>query len=244
MPRDSTTDDWERLGRLDPFWAVISDDDFRRQNMTDARLARFLESGEAYVDHLWHRCGAWFGTPFAPARALDFGCGVGRVALPLAKRVSAVVAVDAADSMLAHAGQLLDRHAVTNVELLKGDDELSRVAGPFDLVHSAIVFQHIPAARGVQLIRRLVELAAVRGVLVLHVLYENPFRRTWPVRMAARALKPLRTFRGRPPEIQMNPYPLTALFGLVREAGAQDFHVELTDHAGHLGATFFFRKPG
>jgi 2-polyprenyl-3-methyl-5-hydroxy-6-metoxy-1,4-benzoquinol methylase len=41
-----------------------------------------------------------FGDDFAPRRVLDFGCGVGRVTLPLARRVDAVVAIDIADSML------------------------------------------------------------------------------------------------------------------------------------------------
>jgi 2-polyprenyl-3-methyl-5-hydroxy-6-metoxy-1,4-benzoquinol methylase len=242
MRWDSTTDDWEKLGQLDPYWAVIGDESYHRGNMSDAQLARFLESGEAYVEHLWRRCREAFGTSFAPVRALDFGCGVGRVALPMAKRTESVVAVDVADSMLSQAGVLLARQGVTNVELVKGDDTLSRVTGTFDFVHSLIVFQHIPVSRGLGLVKRLVALAGDRGVVVLHVLYENPFQRTWPIRIASRALRPLRRLRGRPPEIQMNPYPLNAVFGLIHEAGVQAFRVELTDHAGHLGATFVFRK--
>ena len=242
MPWDSTKDDWERLGQLDPYWAVLGQDAYRRRNMSDDQLARFLESGEAYVEHLWRRCRETFGTSFSPVRALDFGCGVGRVALPMAKRTESVVAVDVADSMLSQAGLLLARQGVTNVELVKGDDTLSRVSGPFDFVHSLIVFQHIPVSRGLGLMKRLIALAGPRGVVVLHVLYENPFRRTWPIRLASRALRPLRRLRGRPPEIQMTPYPLNAVFGLIQEAGVQAFRVELTDHAGHLGATFVFRK--
>jgi hypothetical protein len=40
----------------------------------------------------------------------------------------------------------------------------------------------------------------------------------------------------------MNPYPLNAVFGLLQKAGVEAFRVELTDHAGHLGAIFFLRK--
>ena len=243
MPWDSTADDWERLGRLDPYWAVVSEEPYRREHMTDAQLARFLHTGEAYVEHLWHQCREVFGT-FTPSRALDFGCGVGRVTLPLARRTTSVVGVDIAQSMLDHARALLDRHGVTNVELVKGDDTLARVAGPFDLVHSVIVFQHIPVARGLTLVKRLVALAGDRGVVVLHVLYDSPFRRAWPRRIAARVLRPLRRRRGRAPEIQMNPYPLNTVFALLQEAGVRTLRVDLTDHAGHLGATFLFRKDG
>jgi hypothetical protein len=145
--------------------------------------------------------------------------------------------------MLDHARALLDSHGVTNVELVKligDDDTLARVKGPFDLVHSLIVFQHIPVARGLALVQRLIELAGDEGVVVLHVLYDSPFRRAWPRRIAARVLRPLR--RRRPPEIQMNPYPLNTVFGLLQEAGVRTLRVDLTDHAGHLGATFLFRK--
>lgn len=238
---DSTAEDWERLGRIDPYWAVLSEESYRRERMSDAQLTRFLQSGEAYVEHLWHQCREMFGS-FAPARALDFGCGVGRVTLPLARRTKSVVAVDIAQSMLDHARALLDKHGVTNVELVKGDDTLARVTGPFDLVHSLIVFQHIPVARGLALAERLIELAGDEGVVVLHVLYDSPFRRSWPRQIAARVLRPLRRRRGRPPEIQMNPYPLNAVFRLLQESGVRTLRVDLTDHAGHLGATFLFKK--
>ena len=242
MRWDSTRDDWERLGQIDPYWAVLGEESYRSRNMSDAQLARFLESGEAYVEHLWRRCREIFGSTFAPVRALDFGCGVGRVALPMAKRAGSVVAVDVADSMLNQAKTLLAREQVTNVELVKGDDTLSRLTGPFDFVHSLVVFQHIPVTRGLALMKRLIALTGDGGVIVLHVLYENPFRRAWPVRIASRALRPLRRLRGRPPEIQMNPYPLNTVVGLIQDAGVQSFRVELTDHAGHLGAIFVFRK--
>jgi SAM-dependent methyltransferase len=207
--------------------------------MSDVELARFLDSGEAYVEHLWHRCRESFGTGFSPARALDFGCGVGRVTLPLAKRTASVVAVDIAQSMLDEAHALLTKHGVSNVDLVRGDDTLSTIAGPFDLIHSSIVFQHIPVTRGLRLLERLIGLAGAGGTVIVHVLYHNPFRRAWPIRLAVRALRPLRPWRR--PEIQMYPYPLNAVLRLMHRSGVQTFRVELTDHAGHLGAVLFFR---
>jgi 2-polyprenyl-3-methyl-5-hydroxy-6-metoxy-1,4-benzoquinol methylase len=238
----STSDDWEELGQLDPFWAVISDESYRRENLSERELARFLETGEEQVAGIWRTCRFLFGEAFAPARVLDFGCGVGRMTLPLARRADSVVAVDIADSMLGHARQLLARHGVSNVQLVKADDTLSALRGPFDLVHSAIVLQHIPVGAGLGLIERLVELAGDRGAVVLHVLYENPRRRALPVRIAARALRPFRSLRGRLPEIQMNPYPFNEVLRLLQQGGVRRFHADLTDHAGHLGATLFFRK--
>lgn len=242
MSRAATDKDWETLGRVDPYWAVISDDAYRGQRLTDQQLATFLKSGADHVEDLWRTCQRVFGSGFAPRRVVDFGCGVGRVTLPLARRVDSVVAVDVADSMLSIARELLDRNGVTNVQLVKSDATLSGIHGPFDLVHSVIVLQHIPPVPGLTLTRRLVELAGDTGIVVLHVLYHNPFRRSALARLAHRLVAPLRDRYRRVPEIQMNPYPLNALFKLIQDAGVRHVHTELTNHADHLGAMLFFRK--
>jgi 2-polyprenyl-3-methyl-5-hydroxy-6-metoxy-1,4-benzoquinol methylase len=242
MSRAATDKAWETLGRVDPYWAVISNDAYHGQRLTDQQLAAFLKSGSDHVDDIWRTCRHEFGDGFAPRRVLDFGCGVGRVALPLARRVDSVVAIDIADSMLSVARELLERHAVTNVQLVKGDATLSAIHGPFDLVHSVIVLQHIPPAAGLPLVRRLVGLAGDTGVIVLHVLYHNPFRRSPLARLAHRLVAPFRDRYRRVPEIQMNPYPLNTLFKLIHDAGVRRVHAELTNHADHLGAMLFFRK--
>ena len=242
MSSAATDKAWETLGRVDPYWAVISNDAFHGRRLTDQQLAAFLKSGADHVDDIWRSCRRVFGDDFAPRRVLDFGCGVGRVTLPLAHRVDAVVAIDIADSMLAVARELLERDGVTNVELVRSDATLSAIQGPFDLVHSVIVLQHIPPASGLTLTRRLVELAGDTGVVVLHVLYHNPFRRSPLARLAHRLVAPLRNRYRRVPEIQMNPYPLNTLFKQLQDAGVRRIHAELTNHAEHLGALLFFRK--
>jgi 2-polyprenyl-3-methyl-5-hydroxy-6-metoxy-1,4-benzoquinol methylase len=242
MSSVATDKAWETLGRVDPYWAVISNDAYHGRRLTDQQLAAFLKSGADHVDDIWRSCQRVFGDDFAPRRVLDFGCGVGRVTLPLARRVDAVVAIDIAESMLSIARELLERNAVTNVQLVKGDDTLSAIHGPFDLVHSVIVLQHIPAPPGLTLVRRLVELAGDTGVVVLHVLYDNPFTRSPLARLAHWLVAPFRDRYRRVPEIQMNAYPLNTLFKLIQVAGVRHIHAELTNHAEHLGALLFFRK--
>jgi len=242
MSSAATDKAWETLGQVDPYWAVISNDAYHGRRLTDQQLAAFLKSGADHVDDIWRTCRRLFGDDFAPRRVLDFGCGVGRVTLPLARRVDAVVAFDVAESMLSVARELLEQNAVANVQLLKGDATLSAIQGPFDLVHSVIVLQHIPPASGLTLARRLVELAGDRGVVVLHVLYHNPFRRSPLVHFAHRLVAPFRDRYRRVPEIQMNPYSLNTLFKLIQDAGVRHIHAELTNHAEHLGALLFFRK--
>src|SRR4029453_8756948 len=98
MSSAATDKAWETLGRVDPYWAVISNDAYHGRRLTDQQLAAFLKSGADHVRDIWRSCRRGVGDDVAPRRVLDVGCVVGRVALPLAHRVDAVVALDIAVS--------------------------------------------------------------------------------------------------------------------------------------------------
>jgi 2-polyprenyl-3-methyl-5-hydroxy-6-metoxy-1,4-benzoquinol methylase len=238
-----TDRDWNALAEMDPYWAVLTHDEFRGMVATDQdRLDAFLQSGREYVSHIWEVVEAALVRPFAPKRALDFGCGVGRIAIPLAERCASVLALDVADAMLARARELCEQLHVRNVRVAKSDDTLSQADGGFDLIHSFIVFQHIPAQRGLRLIRRLTELMTDDGVGVIHVLYYNPDMATLRDRLAKSAWRTARhPFRG-VPQMQMNAYPLNDLLRIIQESGSRRIHVLPTDHGGCLGAILCFRR--
>lgn len=147
--------------------------------------------------------------------------------------------------MLRVARKHLDDEGFANAELVRGDDDLTGVRGTFDLVHTYIVLQHIPASRGMHIIRRLVERINPGGVGVLHVLFkfnESAPRALKPIKSLAKWLT--RPFRENPP-MQMNPYPMNDLLLLLHDAGVRGLHVEMTNH-GHPGAILIFEKkpPG
>ncbi len=238
-----TDRDWEAFGKLDPYWAVVTHETYRGLAVSDAeKLDAFLDSGRQYVARIWDVIESHLGGRFTPTNALDFGCGVGRVAIPLAERCGLVVGVDVAESMLAEARALCAQRNLTNVRFAKCDDSLAGVQGTFDLVHSYIVFQHIPQERGLRLLRQLIGRLNDYGVGVLHVLYFNPDMDSgvpWLLKSAWRRLK--RPFR-RVPRMQMNAYSLNALFRIIHSAGIRQIHVLTTDHGGCLGVVVCFRK--
>jgi SAM-dependent methyltransferase len=167
----SSDQDWEAWGKRDPYYGVLTSAQFRLEALTPESLSEFFESGRLQVDAVLKTCTARVDSGFYPKRALDFGCGVGRIAIPLAKHIDVVLGVDVSPSMLVEAERNARGFGVDNVAFLLSDDELASAEGRFDLVHSSIVLQHIPVERGRRLFERLVAKVAPGGIGAIQVTF-------------------------------------------------------------------------
>jgi hypothetical protein len=239
MSSAATDKAWETLGRVDPYWAVISNDAYRGRRLTDQQLAAFLKSGADHVDDFWRTCRRLFGDDFAPRRVLDFGCGVGRVTLPLCPPRRRVVGIDIADSMLSVARELLERNAVQRAARERRCHAVSdtRPVRPRAFRHRAAAHSAGPWTDAGQASRQL---AGDTGVVAPRAHYNRSRGRRWRASRTGWSLLP-RSIPARA-EIQIDAYPLNTLFKLIQDAGVGHVHAELTNHAGHLGALLFFRK--
>ena len=156
---------WEAFGRRDPLFGVLSD-----PTKLDGRwdVDEFFESGRAHVTKLFRILGE-HDVSFVAGRALDFGCGVGRLTRPLAERFEQTVGVDVAPSMI----QLARRYnaAPTRCEFVVNThpDLRSFDSGTFDFVHSCLVLQHIPPDVSLRYISEFLRVARPGGVVVFQV---------------------------------------------------------------------------
>ncbi|HET6230862.1 MAG TPA: class I SAM-dependent methyltransferase [Longimicrobiaceae bacterium] len=246
----NTDRDWKSYGKNDPYYGVLSDDGYSRGRMDDEARRRFFESGAAHVDSIFAELRSQTGVDPAPARALDFGCGVGRLTIPLAGRCGEVVGVDISEAMLAEASRNASAAGVTNAEFVISDDALSAAEGSFDLVHSFIVFQHISPARGVRIFAAMLEKLRPGGLGVVHFTYAKDLPPVRRIAYGARRHLPFANraanlVRGRPADaafIQMNDYDLNRIFGMLQDHGCGRISVRLTDHGGFRGAVLFFQR--
>jgi SAM-dependent methyltransferase len=228
----------------------LTDERFRRENLNDEALKEFFESGEKYIDLILDLMHAHLDPAFQPKRALDFGCGVGRLLMPLARICDSVTGVDVSHHMLQEARRNCEVRGIDNVELVGSDDSLSTVSGTFDLIHSYIVFQHIPTERGERLMRNLIHRLQENGIGVLHFTYHwNASRISkflYRLRRSSKLFHTLMNIREgssvNNPLMQMNEYNINNLLLILQEAGCHHSYVRFTDHSECLGVVLFFQK--
>jgi ubiquinone/menaquinone biosynthesis C-methylase UbiE len=250
MLRNDSDRDWETLGATDPYWAVITEASYHAPSLTPENMARFFASGERDIAALFAAIEKYVTPGFAPSRALDFGCGVGRLVIPMAGRCGHVTGVDISDAMLAEARRNAALRHIDNVSFVKSDDMLSQVGGFFSFVHSYIVLQHVPVRRGERMTKKLLELLSPGGVGALHYTYETrlPVRSQavlWArtrVPFADAALNLIRHRKRSHAIMQLNEYSLNRLFSIIQDAGCDKVHAMLTDHGGPRGAMLLFQK--
>jgi len=169
----NTDQAWEEWGRQNPYFGVLADKKFRSENLTASTKAEFFATGDDHVRHVMDVCRHHFDPDFQPQRILDFGCGTGRLVIPFAKTAAEVVGLDVSDSMLAEARRNCESHGLVNVQLLKSADTIGDSLGEFDLVHSFIVFQHIPVAKGMHILRQVLRRVRQGGFAAIHITYSR-----------------------------------------------------------------------
>lgn len=246
-----TDSDWKRVGESDPFWGVLSQDEFRMDAMDEVKLRQFMESGEQYISYLFALIRKHLVPQFSPKRALDFGCGVGRLVIPLAKRVSEVVGVDIAPAMLDLCLKHAKQAGLDNVTLCESDDTLSRAHGEFELVNTYIVLQHISPVRGYRLIQSMLEKLAIGGIGSIQLTYAKSRRffiheqpKALYYRREGSMLIDLVDSSWNPPEgtITMFDYDLNQVMAQVSQISGHPMIVLPTSDDSHLGAHLIFTK--
>lgn len=239
---------WQKWGEIDPYFGVVSHDKFRRENISET-LGDFFQSGEQYINDRIVKFERHFG-PLARARALDFGCGVGRLTLPLAAKFDETVGVDIAPAMLAEARKAATQRHIANVQFVESDDALSRASGKFDFVHSFIVLQHIPVSRGLPIIAQLLDRVAPGGGASLHFSVDRcdtlPRKAVYWARKNVPFVDGITNVaRGRSwsePLMQMNEYPIQVIFRMMMERGFEDIVSDLEYHGRVLTMNTLTRR--
>ena len=90
MPKDSDSE-WEKWGKKDPYFGVITSPKYRNSTITEADKSDFFESGSTHVNEVMTYISRHIKQDFKPSWVFDFGCGVGRLVVPFARIPDQVV---------------------------------------------------------------------------------------------------------------------------------------------------------
>ena len=157
---------WEDLGALDPLWAILSDSahQFGRWNIDE-----FFATGEDEVRGVLAATSR-FGLPNRRAKALDFGCGVGRLTRALAAQFDHAVGVDISQPMIDQAREY-NRMLGNCTFVLNDRADLSAFPpAAFDFVYSNIALQHIQHRSAIYVyIRDFVRVLRPDGIAVFQL---------------------------------------------------------------------------
>lgn len=243
--RSDTDVIWEEWGKRNPYYGVLTQEQYDRDRIARSK-DEFFASGEDHVSRTIGEIEKHFG-PMSKNNALDFGCGVGRILIPLSRRFTSVTGMDISVSMLKEAVRNIQERGINNIELLHSDDDLSPLRRRFDFIHTYIVLQHIAPRRGYRIIRNLFQHLSPGGAFLIHVCVQRklPFLSEFRYRIRHQlpyAFMLRNLIRGRgllEPTIHMNEYNVTVLLNIFRLAGFDELVTKLEDHGSFLTASFY-----
>lgn len=223
---------WDDFGRQDPLWAILSHDD-KRGNRWD--LGEFMDTGRIEIEATLK-----YVTKLQPElprqRALDFGCGVGRLSQALAEHFEQVDGVDIAASMIEQA-RTINQHGSNCRYHHNTSSNLATFADrSFDLIYSNLTLQHMHPALAHGYIRELCRVLRPGGALVFDLPVRPKRDRSSLGILLSRMLRPLQLFWLRKirqrPVMDMFGSPLQQVEHLVTGSGCQLTDTIKSDSAG------------
>lgn len=227
--------EWRNFGETEPHWSVITGEEFRPERIDD-NLEPFYALGRtdiAIIVNALKRAGVWRERA---AKALDFGCGVGRLSLALAPLVAHVTGVDISPAHLAHAERRAKDTGAGNVafQAIETVNDLDLLP-TYDLIISLIVLQHNPPPVMVELLRKLLGRLAAGGSAVIQL----------PTYIVGQRFTVQDYLSTRQPAMEMNAVPQRVVYEVVEQAGCSLLEVREDGYMGTdigLSHTFVLQK--
>lgn len=178
---------WNEFGKIDPLWAILTWPD-RKENKWQRE--EFFKTGAIEVDIVMQYVES-LGITYSRGKALDFGCGVGRLTQALACYFDEVYGVDIAPSMIELARQYNQhdnkcRYYLNETDNLKLFDDNS-----FDFIFTIFTLQHMEPKYIKNYIKEFLRCLTPYGILIFQLpvpLNQNSARQ---VRRLRNFIKPI-----------------------------------------------------
>jgi SAM-dependent methyltransferase len=231
---------WEQLGSERPFHSVLTEPRYLPGTFAEAERD-FWQSGESEASVLAGYLADLGLLKLENASALEYGCGVGRVTVPLAGHVRTMTAYDLSAPHLALARERAALMGRSNVRLVLLENPLGAEFDSCDLFYSRIVLQHNPPPIIGHLLRNLIRALKPGGLGIFQV-------PTYGVGYNFRVAEYLGSMKSSDTSLnmEMHCYPQAELFSLIAQEGARVVQVRDDNATGrpdlYVSNTFVIRK--
>ncbi len=171
---------WTELATDDPMWVVLTDPQ-KRGGKWD--VEEFFLHGREEIAAVLKRADA-MKLQLGKARALDFGCGVGRLSQALAAHFSMVDGIDVSSSMLEKANALNRFPEKVRYHLNVKSDLTDFSSNTYDFIYSNICLQHIPTELQLRYVADFMRVLKPGGVAWFQAIHAQGWRRFVPNTLA------------------------------------------------------------
>ena len=231
------SDTWEHMGFTEPYWSVITQDQYKINNFSKNSENFYSSGGPLFRDILsiLKRNGINY---MDLDNCLEIGCGVGRMTKFLAETFRKVIAVDISAQHLTMAKNYISAESIDNCEFihinnLEKFDQFINI----DFVISVITLQHNPPPVISWVLKKLLESLRPSGI----AFFQIPTYRSGYIFEIERYLN-----RDRDNKIEMHFLPQENIFKIIDESGCiciesrEDSMVG--DETNTLSKSFLVRK--
>lgn len=236
---------WNKFAQRNARWAVLTE-------KRDWTSEEFFETGRAEISRVMKSLDS-LGVDVPRGKALDFGCGPGRITTALADHFHEVDGVDIAPSMIELAKRH-NRHEDRVTYHLNASHGLNLFEdGTFDFIYSALVLQHMAPRYSKGYLREFLRVLKPGGWLVFQLTVERiPDEGDGRARGLKRILTktlprpprdPYREIPHRRPRMEMHGVPIDETVALLEEGGGAVLDVHENDRIpGWLSARYVVTK--
>jgi SAM-dependent methyltransferase len=161
---------WDNLGKWDPLWAILTQEDKINRGW---KPEEFFKTGEDEIAEVLRQVDRLI-PGLSRRKALDFGCGVGRLTQALGRHFEECHGVDIAPSMI----KLARKHNRwgKRCQYYVNDRDDLRIFrdNTFDFIYSNFVLQHMKPDYSKAYLREFLRVLAPGGLIVFQLTSERP----------------------------------------------------------------------
>ena len=165
---DQLKNSWNTYGKTEPFWGVLTSENFKQHNINESELSKFYQSGKHTIDRLEKILNQHQST-FKDKLVLDFGCGVGRLTKPCLEICKKIYGLDIGQSYLDIAKKTVP---TGEFFLVDNFNKLPDLPSNPDIIYSLITLQHNRPMLMKLYVFLLLKLLNKDGMALLHIPYK------------------------------------------------------------------------